>query len=265
MNINDYIFLLNHSKGINDKQTLILESIVQEFPFFQSARALYLKGLYNQESFRYNYELKKTAAHTTDRSVLFDFITSDEFKVFKKENYDKIQLELQSIEVKEFELVKEQSEKFEVAKEENKGVNIIEEVENRLEIGKPLVFEKSETHSFSEWLQLSKLAPVERENDKKEPENNSEIEKKFELIEKFIELSPKIAPTKEPVPTPVNIAKSNEMPSSIMTETLAKIYLEQKKYTKAIQAYEILILKYPEKSSFFADRINDIKILQQNN
>ena len=37
------------------------------------------------------------------------------------------------------------------------------------------------------------------------------------------------------------------MPSSIMTETLAKIYLEQKKYTKAIQAYEILILKYPEK------------------
>jgi tetratricopeptide (TPR) repeat protein len=112
---------------------------------------------------------------------------------------------------------------------------------------------------------LSKLAPIEREKDKKELENDSEIEKKFELIEKFIELSPKIAPTKEAVPVPVNIAKSNEMPSSIMTETLAKIYLEQKKYTKAIQAYEILILKYPEKSSFFADRINDIKILQQNN
>jgi hypothetical protein len=50
-----------------------------------------------------------------------------------------------------------------------------------------------------------------------------------------------------------------------MTETLAKVYLEQKKYSKAIQAYEILILKYPEKSIFFADRIKDIKILQQNN
>jgi hypothetical protein len=50
-----------------------------------------------------------------------------------------------------------------------------------------------------------------------------------------------------------------------MTETLAKVYLEQKKYNKAIQAYEILILKYPEKSSFFADRINEIKNLQQNN
>jgi virulence-associated protein VapD len=44
-----------------------------------------------------------------------------------------------------------------------------------------------------------------------------------------------------------------------MTETLARVYLEQKKYQKAIQAYEILILKYPEKSSFFADRISDIR------
>lgn len=258
MNINDYIFLLNNSKGINDKQTLMLETIVQEFPFFQSGRALYLKGLYNQESFRYNYELKKTAAHTTDRSVLFDFITSDDFRVFKKENYDKIQAELQNIEVNEFELVKNENSPALLS-------NSIEKVEERLEIGKPLSFEKSETHSFSEWLQLSKFTPIERENVKNGGENNSEIEKKFELIEKFIELSPKIAPTKESLPTPVNIAKSNEMPSSIMTETLAKIYLEQKKYNKAIQAYEILILKYPEKSSFFADRIKDIKILQQNN
>ena len=91
MNTNDYINLLNNSKTINDKQTLVLETIVNEFPFYQSARALYLKGLYNQESFRYNYELKKTAAHTTDRSVLFDFITSDDFKIFQQEVYDKYQ------------------------------------------------------------------------------------------------------------------------------------------------------------------------------
>jgi hypothetical protein len=55
MNTNDYINLLNNSKAINDKQTLVLETIVNEFPFYQSARALYLKGLYNQEIFRYNY------------------------------------------------------------------------------------------------------------------------------------------------------------------------------------------------------------------
>ena len=279
MNTNDYINLLNNSKAINDKQTLVLETIVQEFPFYQSARALYLKGLYNQESFRYNYELKKTAAHTTDRSVLFDFITSDDFKIFQQEVYDKYQAEIQNIIVADFELVQvEEGLNVElnristnqknirtefVANEELKTQNEI--VEAELQIGKPLQFEKNETHSFSEWLQLSKISPIVRDEEEKQPEVSSELEKKFDLIEKFIELNPKIPQAKDSTSIPANVAKSNEMPSSIMTETLAQIYLEQKKYTKAIQAYDILILKYPEKSSFFADRIKNIKILQQNN
>ena len=276
MNTNDYINLLNNSKVINDKQTLILETIVNEFPFYQSARALYLKGLYNQESFRYNYELKKTAAHTTDRSVLFDFITSADFKIFQQEIYDKYQAEIQNIIVADFEYVEEENQPV--------GINSIsktttstetyfvseqqetnKEVEAALEIGKPFQFDKNETHSFSEWLQLAKIAPIVREETEKQMNVSSELEKKFDLIEKFIELNPKIPKAKDTTAAPINIAKSNETPSSIMTETLAQIYLEQKKYSKAIQAYEILILKYPEKSSFFADRIKNIKILQQNN
>ncbi len=278
MNTNDYINLLNNSKAINDKQTLVLETIVQEFPFYQSARALYLKGLYNQESFRYNYELKKTAAHTTDRTVLFDFVTSDDFKIFQQEVYDKYQAEIQNIIVADFELVQVEGLNIDlnsistdqkniriefVANETPKTPNEI--VEAELQIGKPLHFEKNETHSFSEWLQLSKISPIVRKEEEKQPEVSSELEKKFDLIEKFIELNPKISQAKDSTSIPANIAKSNEMPSSIMTETLAQIYLEQKKYTKAIQAYDILILKYPEKSSFFADRIKNIKILQQNN
>ena len=51
----------------------------------------------------------------------------------------------------------------------------------------------------------------------------------------------------------------------LMTETLAKVYLEQKKYKKAIQAYKILSLKYPEKSGFFADRIKAAQKIQQEN
>jgi hypothetical protein len=44
-----------------------------------------------------------------------------------------------------------------------------------------------------------------------------------------------------------------------VTETLAEIYLNQGLWDKAINAYEILSLKYPEKSGFFADRIKEIK------
>ena len=49
-----------------------------------------------------------------------------------------------------------------------------------------------------------------------------------------------------------------------MTETLAKIFVKQQKYNKAIQAYKILSLKYPEKSTLFADEIDKLKKLKKN-
>ena len=84
MNVTDYTYLINKPDAINEKQTDDLGKVLDEFPFFQSARALRLKGLFNQNSFRYNYALKVTAAHTADRTVLFDFITSDTFVAIQK-------------------------------------------------------------------------------------------------------------------------------------------------------------------------------------
>ena len=55
------------------------------------------------------------------------------------------------------------------------------------------------------------------------------------------------------------ILPESKIKDDLITETLAKIYIDQKKYNKAIKAYNILSLKYPKKSSFFADQIIDIK------
>jgi len=257
LNTNDFTYLLNKPQNINEKQTQALESVLQEFPFFQSARALYLKGLFNQESYRYNYELKKTAAHTQDRTILFDFITSDEFNTLQKSNIEAQEEIISNINVNEVEFVEIVASQADV--------EIPTKIEEELEIGKPLSFENNEKHSFSEWLQLTQFAPIDRTEDEIIEVIEDEKSKKFDLIDKFIETNPKISPAKENTSAPSNIAKSTEEPTHLMTETLAKIYLEQKKYQRAIQAYEILILKYPEKSSFFADRIENIKKLQQNN
>lgn len=264
MNISDLTYLLNKPETTNEKQTIALENVVLQFPYFQAARALHLKGLYNQESFRYNYELKKTAAYTTDRTILFEFITSDNFTAIQQEKIDEIQRSLLDIEVHHIEevIVLPEIETTATPKE----TEITEPTsEEKLEIGKPLPFTPSERHSFQEWLQLTKFSPIEREIEEKTIQNDPEKQKKLDIIDKFIEANPKIAPVKETTKAPANISKSVEDPTHLMTETLAKVYLEQKKYNKAIQAYEILILKYPEKSSFFADRINEIKNLQQNN
>lgn len=302
MNVSEFTYLLNKPGAINHAHINDLERILAEFPYFQSARSIVLKGLHAQDSFKYNQALKTTAAHTADRTVLFDFITSEHFTGIQKVFFETKEAAIQNIdivetiEIPEIEFVpvvtqepilentleksilssiKEATQDLETApeailqeipkeeeQEEEVKTTIIEE---KLEIGKPLSFNHNETHSFQEWLQLSKLKPIERndENFEAKPEAIS-LEAKLELIDKFIETNPKISPPKEDVSAPVYTQK-NEDTSYLMTETLAKVYLEQKKYSKAIQAYEILILKYPEKSSLFADRILDIKELQQNN
>lgn len=274
MNLTDYTYLLNKPDAINEKHAEALEKVMDEFPYFQSARVMRLKHLYNQDSYKYNYALKVSAAYTTDRSMLFDFITSDDFVAVQKGLYEKKLQELMNIHVVESEIVEVNTGYASKNPLEQSILSSIQQsspeetlaIEN-LEIGKPLEFSKDEKHSFEEWLQLSRFTPIVREEKKEVKEIavlTEDQKKKSDLIDKFIENNPKIPPINKEKSIPV-IETIEEDTSYIMTETLARVYLEQKKYTKAIQAYQILILKYPEKSSFFADRISDIKILQQNN
>ena len=274
MNSTDYIYLLNKPYAINDRQFRELEPILEKYPYFQSARVLQLKHLYNLDSYQYNDALKKTAAYTHDRSVLFDFITTTQFTTIDNTLYDRKVAELLNMEVIDSEIVVipvavDPLQQSLLATIEKSGeVEKVEPQPNKaLELGKPLPFNTEEKHSFQEWLQLSRFKPIER---KEIPaataprENGDARSKKLELIDKFIETNPKI-PAISKDSTPTAIAMESPDKSYLMTETLAKVYLEQKKYPRAIQAYEILILKYPEKSSFFADRIEEIKKLQQNN
>ncbi|MFK5958800.1 MAG: hypothetical protein QM495_08010 [Lutibacter sp.] len=263
MNSTDYTYLLQNPKSINTLKTQQLEEIVDEFPYFQSAKALWLNGLNKTKSYKYNSALKKTAAYTINRKVLFDFITSPIFinKINLKEEL------LEDIEIIEAETVKILHQKItdslDASIEEKvaikPSVKKIEETTQQaseiLEIGKPIQFSSIEPHSFNEWMQLVNQKPIEREQ--------KEIDK-FSVIDTFIKTNPKIKPVdKNRKNTDISKESSKEN-NSLMTETLAKVYLEQKKYENAIKAYHILSLKYPEKSGFFADRIKAIKILQKN-
>jgi tetratricopeptide (TPR) repeat protein len=61
------------------------------------------------------------------------------------------------------------------------------------------------------------------------------------------------------------LEKSLAESDDLITETLASIYFQQKKYEKAQKAYQKLSLKYPEKSVYFAARIKEIEVLKNNN
>ena len=240
-----FIKLLENKTKIQQIETAELKAIVKEFPYFQPARALYLKGLKNLDSFKYNNELKVTAAYTADRTVLFNYITSFE-TVIKNTTI-----------IPEKGIEKNGPEIIEIAATSKAPIERV--VLGDLEIGKPLSFAPNENHSFNQWLQLSikkTIVRTKREEIKNTPN-------KERLIDQFIENKPKIAPL-EKGKIYTTVVDKNRQDAALMTETLAKVYLEQKKYENAMQAYKILSLKYPEKSGFFADQIKRTKILQNN-
>ncbi|HDZ05024.1 hypothetical protein LCGC14_0080850 [marine sediment metagenome] len=363
MNVKDFTYFLEHpTKVVEPIHTKHLEDIIAEYPYFQAARALHLKGLKNLNSYKYNKALKTTAAFTTDRDVLFDFITSKDFLhqnsthsyVEEKEkikdvaiiNETEIEPKPDDIEVSniiEEEVIEEDTATANVhlstSKKEDTGAEpkfkeesivtslippfddkplpqdehdadqILDpelfqskdpantEEENALDIGKPITFDAKEKYSFSEWLSLASKQPLEKpEKEKANVEDierkehlaeevkekveekkvvlkpvkiprvkNDVIKKKYDRIDKFIASNPKIVPT-EQQSISVDISKSSRIDNNeLMTETLARVYLEQKKYKKAIQAFKILSLKYPEKSSFFANRIKAVEKLRKDN
>lgn len=57
-------------------------------------------------------------------------------------------------------------------------------------------------------------------------------------------------------------ARSVEENEELVSETLAEIYTRQALYGKAVQMYEKLSLKYPNKSGYFASKIEEVKKLK---
>ena len=226
------ISLISNPETINKEDNLFLDNIIKKFPFFSISHILLAKGLLNTESVRYNRKLKQAALYSLERKHLFKLITQN--------------LEKKSLSVEE------EAEMEIIHVEDTPEFN---DVETDLKIGKPLKFEETEEYSFAQWLSLTKVKKIDRSEKKT---------KEYDLINSFIESNPNIKPEKNKFFSPTETAKTSLVENNeLVTETLARVYLEQQHFEKAIEAYKKLSLKYPKKSSFFADQINLINDLKK--
>ena len=111
-------------------------------------------------------------------------------------------------------------------------------------------------NTWQNWLKIDRT----QTDSVKKPTSKAEI--KNTVIENFIVKEPKISKLKEE--SDFVVKEKGDNISHLMTETLAKLYVEQKLYSKAIKAYQILSEKHPEKEAHFAEQINYVKDLRQN-
>lgn len=263
---------------IQESDLSALRQIVETYPYFQAARGMELIGLKNANSFKYNAALKKHAAYTSDRSWLFEIITQEAFN-----SQTKVKKAPQTSLSKETDLAKQGAEPSEIptitqkyteedyteqtSDKKNDSQQVKEANFSSLELGKPLEFNKNDRYSFEEWLQLSAKNSVENKTETSIVKTSDTPKKaaKMAQINAFIATNPKMSTTLTN-PEEITIKDAQKInKEALMTETLARVYLEQKKYKKALQAYKILSLKYPEKNSFFASQIKVVqKLIKEN-
>lgn len=108
-------------------------------------------------------------------------------------------------------------------------------------------------NTWQNWLKIERQKPAE-------PAEKTTVAKE-KIIDQFIEKNPKISQLKDEVNFVVKEKKDDI--SHLMTETLAKLYVEQKLYSKAIKAYEALSEKHPEKADYYQQKILEVKEIRK--
>ena len=228
-----------------DADTLLhLERLVARYPYFQTARLLFLKNLSEVRSLRFPDELKKGVCYCNDRRRLFALLPNNEYAWSKLFIREMLSAEDDGITV--------HADPFTLI---NSYLSQNDAEDYPEELGDLLPKIPVERTDYVNILLDQPDVPAERDD------ISDEERQKQELIDSFIEKGEKSAvfvPAEDSIPEPpkgINKDDSLIQEDSFLTESLAKIYIKQKKYSKALEIIKKLSLKYPEKNVYFADQV----------
>ncbi|HJA87247.1 MAG TPA: hypothetical protein H9778_00910 [Candidatus Parabacteroides intestinavium] len=225
-----------------------LKQLMEAYPYFQTAKLLYLKALSSFQNPDFENELKRLAIDVANRKVLYTLVNG------KEEAPSESSDEQQNATTSSFDLI----DAFLASNPLNQTVS---------EKTETLLLEPSATTDYFHSVQYEKG----KEEEEAQASDSPEVKLKHQdLIDSFIagDSTRKIifpeetaADTEVDVEDPVEEVSIKSLDDTYFTETLARIYVKQKRYDRALQIIRNLNLKYPEKNIYFADQIRFLEKL----
>ena len=233
--------LINHPELLNRDTLYELRSIVARYPYFETARLLMLNNLYLLHDADFGAELRRSVLYVSDRRALCRLIEGYADRVLPDE--PEVMAEELSV---------------------DRTMSLIDAFLGTLpeELGgsASLVPDAVGDYASRFLMEDEKSQTLPTMLEEPAQEAGDSVLRALELMsQKGADAVPE-APVAE-----VPLVDEESLDESYFTETLAKIYIKQRKYSRALEIIRTLYLQFPEKNTYFADQIRFLEKLIINN
>ena len=240
--------LIEHPERM-DRDTLYeLRSLLALYPYFQTVRLLMLQNLYLLHDPTFDEELRRAAVYVTDRRVLFQMIEAAHYRL-RTPSTDSIK-----------------DTKFNAAQGSSRTLSLIDSFLGSIPNDDKPVRKKKRKPTPADASVDYVAYLLETEGDDEATSEEIPEMKGQDLIDSFINndkgrfvLNEKPEYTPE-LPSPLE-NEDSASDKGYFTETLARIYIKQGRYSKALEIIQRLSLVYPKKNAYFADQIRFLEKL----
>ena len=286
---------IRHPEYLNKDSLFELRGLLARYPYFQTVRLLYLKNLFLLQDSSFKEELRKSALYIADLSVLFYYIEGERLVIKQHPSEKSVSGDNSSSDrtldlIDRFlsDLSEEPAMELPLPSEVSVDYTSILLQEPDEVSGEPVMLKGQELiDSFIEKSKDVSVVTSKSENSSlQEPEICSEDKEKDAGLEEVklpepdslenhpVEEELSTGETAEPdlleVVKPESVSSvsqeepekvDDDLDESYFTETLAKIYVKQQRYDKALEIIKKLNLKYSKKNAYFADQIRFLEKL----
>lgn len=250
----DLVRLIEHPELMNKETLYELRNLVALYPYYQTARLLLLQNMYLLHETSFDDELRRAAIYITDRKTLFNLVEASHYHI--KTAAEKIEEEAREARRSE--------------QSNNRTLSIINEyLESTPKDSQNEDDDtgRKPTPADAAVDYVAYLLKTESQEDKEAEADRPQM-KGQDLIDSFIndnggkiqlQDKPTYKPETEDEEDKQN--EQNDYDEGYFTETLAKIYIKQGRYSKALEIIQRLNLNYPKKNAYFADQIRFLRKL----